>query len=70
MGGTECDVKKWVQVLYPHCPISMPTPTPAVSRFPSPVTAHQASKLLPTPAHLQLQLLEVGGSTGVGSIRS
>lgn len=37
---------------------------------PSPVNVRQPLKLLPTPAHLHLQLLEVGGSAGVGSIRS
>lgn len=51
--------------------LSYPIPASyAVSPFPSPFTTHQASQLLPTQTHLHLQLLEVGGSTGVGSIGS
>lgn len=61
---SRCEFKSLPTLSYSHNP-SLP-----ISPFPSPVTAHQASKLLPTQTHLYLELLEVRGCTVVGSMRS
>lgn len=60
----QCDVKSLPTLFYSPIPLSTCFP------LPSPITAHQAAKLLPTQTHLHLQLLEAGGATRVGSIMS
>lgn len=64
----QCDVK----CLFKCLPTLSYSHTPFSSHFslPQPVSARQASKLLSIQTHLHLQLLEVGGSARVGSVRS